>query len=84
MRLDHYFFITKISKTEFAQRLGITLSHLSHISAGKRAPSRKLAKKICELTQGYVSVNELLFPEDYPPATLENFNKGLLAARASP
>ena len=65
MYLDEYLFKTKQSKTGFAQHLGISRGHLQHILNGSRRPSVPLAKKIEEITEGKVSKEEMLFPEDF-------------------
>jgi len=65
MNLDEYLFRTKQSRTSFAQKLGISRGHLQHILNGSRRPSVPLAKKIEESTQGKVSKEEMLFPEDF-------------------
>ena len=66
VRLDEYLFRIKVNKTEFAKQIGISRTHLTLISSGKRKPSPTLAKKIIEATKGLVTLSELLFPEDHP------------------
>ncbi len=65
VRLDEYLFKTKTTKTAFAQQLGISRGYLQHILSGIKTPSVKLAKKIEEMTEGKVSKEEVLFPEEY-------------------
>jgi len=65
VNLDEYLFKTKTSKKDFAEKLGISRGHLQHILSGIKNPSVKLAKKIEELTEGKVSKEEVLFPEDF-------------------
>jgi transcriptional regulator with XRE-family HTH domain len=66
MKLAEYLFRMKMTKKDFAEKLGISRGHLQHILSGTKNPSIKLAKKIEEETGGKVSKTELLFPEDYP------------------
>jgi len=65
MKLDLWLFLNKITKKDFAIQLGVSRGHLQEIVSAKRTPSIKLAKKIEEITQGKVTKEELLFPEDY-------------------
>ena len=66
LKLDEYLFKTKMTKKDFAEKLGISRGHLQHILSGTKNPSVKLAKQIEEATGGKVSKEELLFPEEYP------------------
>lgn len=75
MKLIEYFLLTRLSRTEFARQLDISTAHLSQLINGKREPSKNLAKKISELTKGYVSIQELLFPAEYPDITLDELNE---------
>ncbi len=65
MRLDLWLFLNKTTKKDFAKEIGISRGHLQEIVSGKRRPSIKLAKKIEELTEGKVTKEEMLFPEDF-------------------
>lgn len=65
MKLDLWLFMNKITKKDFAARLQVSRGHLQEIVSGKRKPSVKLAKKIEELTEGKVSKEEVLFPEEF-------------------
>jgi len=65
MDLDYWLFKNKITKTDFARTIGISRGHLQGVISGKLKPSIKLAKKIEEATNGKVSKEELLFPEDF-------------------
>jgi len=65
MSLDEYLWRNKISRTDFAKLLGVSRSHLQQILSGNRNASIKLAKKIEEVTQGKVSKEEMLFPEEF-------------------
>lgn len=62
MRLDVYMKLHKISQGDMAERLGITRVHTNMIANGNSVPSRRIAKKIEELTNGSVSRLELLYP----------------------
>jgi transcriptional regulator with XRE-family HTH domain len=66
VKLDEYLFKTKTTKTDFAEKVGISRGYLQHILSGLKNPSVKLAKQIEEATGGKVSKEELLFPEEYP------------------
>lgn len=65
MDLDEYLWRNKISRTDFAAKIGISRSHLQQILSKKRNPSVKLAKKIEEITEEKVTKEEVLFPEDF-------------------
>lgn len=65
MDLDEYLWRNKISRTDFAVQIKISRSHLQQILSRKRNPSVKLAKKIEEITDGKVTKEEVLFPEDF-------------------
>ena len=65
MGLDEYLWRNKISRTDFALLIGISRSYLQQILSRKRNPSVKLAKKIEEVTEGKVSKEEMLFPEEF-------------------
>lgn len=67
MNLREYLFKKRITQVEFSKRLEVSRGHLNQILLGPKHPSRKLAKKIEELTEGKVSAIELLFPENYIP-----------------
>lgn len=60
MKLDEYLKNQSMTKTAFGAVVGVSQSHISNISWGKKQPSIKLAKKIEEATDGKVSVIELL------------------------
>lgn len=60
-----YLFKKRITQVDFAKRLGISRGHLGQILYGTKHPSRKLAKKIEEETEGKVTAVELLFPENF-------------------
>jgi DNA-binding transcriptional regulator YdaS (Cro superfamily) len=65
MKLDEYLFRSKISKKDFALKIGVSREHIHAMISGKRQPSPKLAKKIQDATKGEVTKEELLFPEDF-------------------
>ena len=64
MNLDEYLFRKKISKTDFAKRVGITRNYLSLISLGRSLPSKRLAKDIEFETGGEVTIDEILNPKE--------------------
>jgi len=63
LNLREYLFRKRITQIDFARRLGISRGHLGQILHGSKHPSRKLAKKIEEETEGKVTAIELIFPE---------------------
>ncbi|MEC7839051.1 MAG: helix-turn-helix transcriptional regulator [Chlamydiota bacterium] len=71
MKLDEYLFRKKLSRIAFAEKIGISRGHLQHILNGSRRPSIPLAKKIEEATDGKVSKEEVLFPEDFESEELQ-------------
>jgi len=64
MDLKRYLFEKTISVKNFAEQLGVSTSLIYHILNRFRMPSRTLAAKIEELTEGMVSKEELLFPDE--------------------
>jgi len=64
MRLREYLKKGKYTIKDFAEFIGISKVHLTAIVAGKRSPSKKLAKLISHATLNKVSVDEV-FPEGY-------------------
>jgi len=69
MELRDYLFQKKITQTELAKRLDISLNHFSQIVRRVRRPSINLAIKIEALTKGAVTKEELLFENS---ALMEN------------
>ena len=63
MDFREYLFKKRITQVEFAKKLGISRGHLGQILHGAKHPSRNLAKKIEEETEGKVTAIELLFPK---------------------
>lgn len=53
------------NKAKFARELGISRLHLYRIISNASHPSRELAKKIEQHTNGFVKKEELMWPEDY-------------------
>jgi len=48
-----------MSKYRFAKELGITPSYVTRLCKGTPWPGRELARKIGEVTKGYVTANDL-------------------------
>jgi DNA-binding transcriptional regulator YdaS (Cro superfamily) len=65
MNLREWLFRNHITVTDLAKKIGVSRSHLNGVVLQWRSPSSKLAKKISEATNGEVTINELLFPEDF-------------------
>lgn len=59
MELSHWMFFNKVSCVKMARDLDISSVHVQLIKSGRRPPSVKLTKKICEYTKGEVSYDEL-------------------------
>lgn len=70
VNLREYLFKKRITQVDFAERLGISRGHLGQILHGTKHPSRKLAKKIEEETEGKVTAVELLLPENFKEENL--------------
>jgi len=52
----------KITNTQLARLVGIDQSSICHYHAGRRRPSPEVALRIEEVTEGEVSLREILFP----------------------
>lgn len=60
MNLREYLFRNEMTKTEFAKRIGTHRNTLYLIIKGKVNPSLPMAKKIEEVTNGEVQMEDLL------------------------
>lgn len=60
MDLRTYLFHKRMSIAEFSRQLKCNRDHLSRIVNGKLKPSQRLAKDIEQLTEGEVTIKELL------------------------
>jgi transcriptional regulator with XRE-family HTH domain len=49
-----------LTLAECAQRLGISLAHLSHVESGNRTPSVGLIVRLASITKGAVTQEEIL------------------------
>lgn len=58
-RLKEYFAVSRIKKIEFCQQIGCSTTMLYYILTKKKRPSPKLAKRIVEVTRGYVNLMDL-------------------------
>lgn len=63
-KLNTYLKDKGIQKKFFAKELGISSTLLSSCINGNRGFSKKIAKRIEELTQGHISCISLLYPKD--------------------
>ena len=54
----------KLRLKQFAAQVEISDAYLSHIIAGHRRPSPRLAQRIEEATDGQVTRLELLYPKE--------------------
>ena len=75
MDLKQYFFDAPLSKKDFAEQIGVNVSMIYHIMSKARKPSAELAAKIEKVTEGLVTKEELLFPDESPPKRWR-FNEG--------
>ena len=64
MKLKEYFKRYSINKAGFAKSLGVSRSYIYWLMKGG-IPSVEAARKIEEATEGKVSKEELLFPNDF-------------------
>lgn len=62
MKLTEY--IKRGKRSDFADKIGTTKGYLDLLCAGYRRPSPELAVKIEEVTNGHVTVLELILPEN--------------------
>jgi len=58
MKLENYLKEHKINQTHFGRFIGVSRFHVNKLVREKRTPSFKLAKKIQEMTNGAVSIND--------------------------
>ena len=63
MKLKDYLTQNDISHARFAEIVGCSQSHISLICSRKRYPSRLVALKIEQATEGDVTAMELLYPD---------------------
>jgi DNA-binding XRE family transcriptional regulator len=64
MQVKNYIEKYNISQTDFANKIGISKTHVNLIIKGKRIPSVNLAKKIELLTKGKIRASEILGLEE--------------------
>jgi len=62
MNLKEYLFRNNMTIVQLAQKTGANYNYLSSIVGG-RAPGKKLALKIVEVTNGQVTLNDLFCNE---------------------
>lgn len=55
-------------RSEFASVIGVHENYVNMLCCHARYPSRKLAKKISDVTKGQVTVMELLYPDEQDAA----------------
>lgn len=56
MKLIQWLKNNGITQTEFAKKVGVDVSYITHLTKGRRVPSLTTALKIQELTEGAVPV----------------------------
>ena len=61
MKLLTYRLKNKLTLSELAERLKISIGHLNMVESGKRLAGPKLAAKIEKATEGDVSFNDVYF-----------------------
>jgi transcriptional regulator with XRE-family HTH domain len=59
MHLKEYLGFRKINMREFSRRAQVSPSHIHNICSGKKNPSLPLAKRIQQLTDGKVTLDDL-------------------------
>jgi len=79
MQLKQYLFENMLTQEEFAEKLGCTRNYISMICRGACYPSRRMAKKISELTRKLVVFNDFAMsskkigrPKKVCPPDLQN------------
>jgi len=65
MILKEFIFRAGITRKHFAEKIGVSPIYIGWLINGKTECSRKMAKKIEEITKGEVSFKEAMFPEEY-------------------
>lgn len=60
MNIKVYSYKEGIKVKDLAKKFGISVNYISMLNTKKRKPSKKLAKKIVEITEGKVTLDELL------------------------
>jgi transcriptional regulator with XRE-family HTH domain len=60
MNLRDYLYLKRMSVTEFSKLVDHSRNYISMIINGKHIPSKKLAKNIERITEGQVTIEELL------------------------
>ena len=73
MKLEEYLRITKLSQRRFAKLIGVTHGHISQILRKQKSPSLLFAKRIEEVTEGAVTIYDLIEPE--APSRFKNRRK---------
>ena len=66
MDLEYWLIENNLSQSDFAKKLEINRTHLNRLVRRRTAPSKKLAIRIQQLTQGGVSAIDMLFPPPLP------------------
>ena len=61
-KLIYYIKENKIKKKDFAEELGVSACLFSSCLTGNRNFSKKVAKRIEEITNGFIDCRDLLYP----------------------
>ena len=69
MRLSEYLKLKDLSQTDFAESIGISPQMVTEVLKGRKRFSPDVAKKVVDCTAGKVSLEELLFPDDFSTAS---------------
>ena len=64
MKVKEYFEKTKINKTAFCEKIGISSQYLYQIITGRSIPSYAIAKKISEETDNQISIEDLCISKE--------------------
>lgn len=66
MKLLDWLELNELSIKDFAEALGYTRSHISCVIHGHRKATADMAKAIEIATQGKITRQQMLYPEEYP------------------
>jgi plasmid maintenance system antidote protein VapI len=71
MRLAEFLKLKNISQTDFAEAVGTSPQMMTEVIKGRKRFSPDMAKKIVDYSGGKISLEELLFPDDFANAIHE-------------
>lgn len=71
MKFGEYLKHARITQAEAAKRLGISVAQANRLSKSHHVPKPHLAKKIVTWSRGAITLEELIWPEDFPDPPLK-------------